>query len=332
MEKEFGTIYTPETHELLTSSWLLYHTPPFLGEEEELLKSLLENYQLSVTHLNNFLNVSKGGPQSFLEQNLLRFPQAKTPSSAYGTAIHSTLERISVKLRHDGVLATKEECLDWFVQYLRKERLSNQDFDQYSERGVAALSAFYDQRVVGSDAGGESSVGAGDSRGFQATDKTELNFKDQGVVLEGNVEGVRVQAHLTGKIDKVIELGGGRVEVVDYKTGKAKSEWKPGTEYEKIKLYEYERQLMFYHILLEQARDYKRNFRFEKGVLQFVEPLTNGKIVELSLAEDSEKKARTERLALIVFNKIKNLDFPDTSGYGETLEDIIAFEDSLLGE
>lgn len=317
MEKEFGTIYTPETHELLTSSWLLYHTPPFLGEEEELLKSLLENYQLSVTHLNNFLNVSKGGPQSFLEQNLLRFPQAKTPSSAYGTAIHSTLERISVKLRHDGVLATKEECLDWFVQYLRKERLSNQDFDQYSERGMSALSAFYDQRVVD---------------GFQATDKTELNFKDQGVVLEGNVEGTRVQAHLTGKIDKVIELGGGRVEVVDYKTGKAKSEWKPGTEYEKIKLYEYERQLMFYHILLEQARDYKRNFRFEKGVLQFVEPLTNGKIVELSLAEDSEKKARTERLALTVFNKIKNLDFPDTSEYGETLEDIIAFEDSLLGE
>ena len=89
---------------------------------------------------------------------------------------------------------------------------------------------------------------------------------------------------------------------------------------------------MFYHILLEQARDYKRNFRFEKGVLQFVEPLTNGKIVELSLAEDAEKKARTERLALIIFNKIKNLDFPDTSEYGETLEDIIAFEDSLLGE
>lgn len=323
MEKEFGTIYTPETHELLTSSWLLYHTPPFLGEEEELLKSLLENYQLSVTHLNNFLNVSKGGPQSFLEQNLLRFPQAKTPSSAYGTAIHSTLERISVKLRHDGVLATKDECLDWFVQYLRKERLSNQDFDQYSERGMSALNAFYDQRVVD---------GAGNGHGFQATDKTELNFKDQGVVLEGNVEGIRVQAHLTGKIDKIIELGGGRVEVVDYKTGKAKSEWKPGTEYEKIKLYEYERQLMFYHILLEQARDYKRNFRFEKGVLQFVEPLTNGKIVELSLAEDAEKKARTERLALIIFNKIKNLDFPDTSEYGETLEDIIAFEDSLLGE
>ena len=332
MEKEFGTIYTPETHELLTSSWLLYHTPPFLGEEEELLKSLLENYQLSVTHLNNFLNVSKGGPQSFLEQNLLRFPQAKTPSSSYGTAIHSTLERVSVKLRHDGVLATKEECLAWFTEYLRKERLSNQDFDQYSERGLAALDVFYDQRIAPKcDVSGMGS-GANGAAGFKATDKTEINFKDQGVVIEGMLSGERLSAHLTGKLDRLVDLGGGRAEVIDYKTGKAKSEWKPGTEYEKIKLYEYERQLMFYHILLEQARDYKRNFRFEKGVLQFVEPLSNGKIAELTLDEDSEKKTRTERLALIVFNKIKNLDFPDTSKYGEKLEDIIAFEDELLGE
>ncbi|MCF7864890.1 MAG: ATP-dependent helicase [Candidatus Pacebacteria bacterium] len=334
MEKEFGTIYTPETHELLTSSWLLYHTPPFMGEEEELLKSLLENYQLSVTHLNNFLNVSKGGPQSFLEQNLLRFPQAKTPSSAYGTAIHSTLERVSVKLRHDGILATKEECLDWFTQYLRKERLSNQDFDQYSERGLTALDAFYDQRIApqGDVSGDASTKVQGGTSGFKATDKTEINFKDQGVVIESMVGDERLKAHLTGKLDRLVDLGGGRAEVIDYKTGKAKSEWKPGTEYEKIKLYEYERQLMFYHILLEQARDYKRNFRFEKGVLQFVEPLQNGKIVELALNEDAEKKTRTERLALIVFNKIINLDFPDTSTYGEKLEDIIAFEDSLLGK
>lgn len=334
MEKEFGTIYTPETHELLTSSWLLYHTPPFMGEEEELLKSLLENYQLSVTHLNNFLNVSKGGPQSFLEQNLLRFPQAKTPSSAYGTAIHSTLERVSVKLRHDDILATKEECLDWFTQYLRKERLSNQDFDQYSERGLTALEAFYDQRIApqANVNGDGDSKSQGGTNGFKATDKTEINFKDQGVVIEDMIGGERLKAHLTGKLDRLVDLGGGRAEVIDYKTGKAKSEWKPGTEYEKIKLYEYERQLMFYHILLEQARDYKRNFRFEKGVLQFVEPLQNGKIVELTLNEDSEKKTRTERLALIVFNKIINLDFPDTSTYGDKLEDIIAFEDSLLGE
>lgn len=310
MEKEFGTIYTPETHELLTSSWLLYHTPPFVGEEEELLKSLLEEYKLSVTHLNNFLNVTKGGPQTFLEQNLLRFPQAKTPSSAYGTAMHSTLERVSVKLRFDGVLASKEECISWFNEYLRKERLAGRDFDEYSERGTDALSSFYDQRILQ----------------FKATDKTEVNFKDQGVVLSYGAK----EAHVTGKIDRISELSGSRVEVIDYKTGKPKSEWKATTDYDKIKLYEYERQLMFYHILLEHARELGKKYTFGKGTLQFVEPLKNGSIAELTLEEDSEKKERVERLTVIVYNKIKNLDFPNVEKYSKDLDGIVQFENDLL--
>ncbi|MBU3668381.1 MAG: ATP-dependent helicase [Candidatus Taylorbacteria bacterium] len=310
MEKEFGTIYTPETHELLTSSWLLYHTPPFMGEEEELLKSLLEDYKLSVTHLNNFLNVTKGGPQIFLEQNLLRFPQAKTPSSAYGTAIHNTLERISVKLRFDGEVVSKETCTEWFLEYLRRERLAPADFDLFSERGVEAISSFYDQKISE----------------FKSTDKTEVNFKDQGIVLsEGGLE-----AHLTGKIDKCVELPGGRIVVIDYKTGKPKNEWKAISSYEEIKLYEYRRQLMFYHILIEKAREWKDKYRFEKGILQFVEPMKNGQIAELSLEEDVESKERVEKLLLIVYNKIRNLDFPNTDGYSKDLEGIKAFEDDLL--
>ncbi len=314
MEEEFSKVYTPETHELLTASWLLYHTPPFVGEEEQLLKSLLEEYQLSVTHLNNFLNVTKGGPQTFLEQNLLRFPQAKTPSSAYGTAMHATLERISVKLRFDGILATKEECIFWFQEYLRRERLSKQDFDKFSERGSDALAVFYEQKIST----------------FKATDKTEVNFKDQGVVLEGIVKNQEVEAHLTGKIDRLIALSGGRVEVIDYKTGKPKNEWQASTEYEKIKLYEYRRQLMFYNLLLEHAREYRNVLVYEKGILQFIEPMKNGTIAELSLSPDKELKDRTEKLALIVFNKIKNLDFPKVDEYSKDLEGIKAFEEDLL--
>lgn len=310
MEKEFGTIYTPETHELLTSSWLLYHTPPFLGEEEELLKSLLENYKLSVTHLNNFLNVTKGGPQTFLEQNLLRFPQAKTPSSAYGTAMHSTLERVSVKLRFDGILATEEEVIQWFLEYLRRERLSNADFDQYAERGTEALQVFYKEKIVD----------------FKATDTSEVNFKDRGVVLSLN----GLEAHLTGKIDRCVELSSGRLQVIDYKTGKPKSEWKAKTEYDTIKLYEYERQLLFYHLLIENSRDLSQKYAFGKGTLQFVEPMKNGKVAELSLEEDKEKKERVEKLSVIVYNKIKNLDFPNIEGYTKDIEGIKQFEEDLL--
>jgi hypothetical protein len=64
----------------------------------------------------------------------------------------------------------------------------------------------------------------------------------------------------------------------------------------------------------------------------FVEPLPNGQIVELHLDFDEEKLDRVKRLVGIVYKKIMDLDFPDTSMYGEKLEDIIAFEDKLLAE
>jgi DNA helicase-2/ATP-dependent DNA helicase PcrA len=85
---EYADANSPSHHEVLTASWTNYLTAPFLNEEKALLKSLLEDYKLSVTHLRNFTNIERGGPQLFIEQNLLRFPQAKTTSSAFGTAIH----------------------------------------------------------------------------------------------------------------------------------------------------------------------------------------------------------------------------------------------------
>jgi DNA helicase II / ATP-dependent DNA helicase PcrA len=314
-EDTFASNYAPETHELLTASWLLYHTAPFLGEEESLLKSLLEKYQLSVTHLNNFLNVAKGGPRTFLEQNLLRFPQAKSPSGGYGSAIHKTLERFSIKLRHDGERASVEDVTAWFKEYLAHERLSKQDTAQYTERGVDALTKFYEAKQTE----------------FSAEDKTEVNFKDQGVIIEGEGSLQGVTAHITGKIDRIVQIGGGRVMVCDFKTGKAKREWVSKNEFDKIKLYEYERQLLFYKLLIDNSRDYK-NYTVSSGKLMFVEPLPNGQIVELQLDFDEEKLERVRKLVCVVYKKIMSLDFPDTISHGEKLEDIIKFEDSLLEE
>jgi hypothetical protein len=243
---------------------------------------------------------------------LLRFPQAKSPSGAYGSAIHKTLERFSIKLRHDsrqeGERAPLEEVLGWFNEYLAHERLSKQDFTQYAERGTQALTKFYEAKQAD----------------FSPEDKTEVNFKDQGVIVEG--------AHITGKIDRLIQLGGGKILVCDFKTGKAKKEWAPKGEYEKIKLYEYERQLLFYKLLIDNSRDYKDVYTISGGKLMFIEPLPNGQVVELHLDFDAEKLDRVKRLIGVVYKKIMELDFPDTKEYGEKLEDIIAFEDSLLGE
>ncbi|MEI6480313.1 MAG: ATP-dependent DNA helicase [bacterium] len=303
---ETGNDDAPETEDVLTSSWLSYHTAPFLGEEEKLLKSLLKDYTLSVTHLNNFLNVGKGGPQHFLEQNLLRFPQAKSVSGAYGSAIHSALEEMLTYRKAKGSVPSKEVLVGWFLKALQYEKLPKNDFDKLSARGLEALSLFYDVKK--------------DS--FTEKDIAEFNFKHQGVVVEG--------AKLAGKIDRVVYLDRDTIEVHDYKTGKAAREWKGKDEYEKIKLYEYERQLAFYKILVENSREFSDK-KVTRGVLEFVEP-KDKKIINLSLDIDDEKVERLKKLIGAVYKKIQNLEFDNVSEFSPDLEGIIAFEERVLKE
>lgn len=302
----------PEAHELLTASWLRYHTPPFLGEEKKLLESLLENYQLSVTHLNNFLNVKDKGPKTFLEQNLLRFPQSKTPSGSFGSAVHSSLEQLSIHMRREGKIASLDQLIEWFREYLRRERLSKIDFVFYEKRGREALEVFYKAK----------------KDTFTSTDRTEVNFKDQGVVLGSGNAATGEYAHLTGKIDRIVEFGG-MLEVHDYKTGRAKDSWEGKDQNEKVKLCEYQRQLVFYKILVEASRDFKDKYKVENGILEFVEPL-NGKAVDLSASITKEQADRVAKLAIAVYRKIINLDFPDISKYSPDIDGIRAFEEDLL--
>lgn len=342
----------PETHELLTSSWLLYNTPPFFGEEVELLKILLKEYKLSVTHLNNFLNVKDGGPQKFLEQNLLRFPQAKTVSSSYGSAIHKAIERLIIAKKNNanGIKRTddesnasdaqeaedndKEFLIKSFVEALKKERLGKKDYEHSKKRGEEALSAFYDQK----------------REDFSGDDLSEVDFKHEGVILNnynsdtkrsnqstGDVQDFAI--HLTGKIDKVFKNSDGKFEVVDFKTGKAELSWQTSDDDKKIKLNNYKRQLLFYKLLMENSNTYK-NSVVSRGILQFVEPIKetsiNGilknKIValDLDLQNRDEEMNRLVRLTSIVYSKIMNLDFPDVSKFEPSIKGITEFEDWLL--
>jgi hypothetical protein len=127
----------------------------------------------------------------------------------------------------------------------------------------------------------------------------------------------------------MVEGAGSSFEVHDYKTGKAKDNWDGKDQNEKIKLYEYERQLVFYKLLVERSRDYSGKHSVNCGVLEFVEPL-NGKIVDLSINITKEQADRVAKLACAVYGKILKLDFPDISKYSQDLEGIKAFEEDLL--
>jgi len=295
----------PEAHEVLTASWLSYHTPPFVGTEEKLLKSLLEDYQMPITHLNNFLDIEKGGPQYFLEQNLLHFPQAKTVSAAYGSAIHHTLENVSLYLKKENCLPKTKDVLEWFMVFLRKERLAKVDYDYYVGKGCSDLAVFYEQKK--------------DS--FSLKDLVEFNFKEQGVIIDG--------AHLSGKIDRIIDLGIGQCAVLDYKTGKPLISWEESDPYKKKKVQNYERQLLYYKLLVENSRDFAGKLKVTRGMLDFIEPKA-GKIVSLEKEINMLDVERLAKLISVVYKKIMDLNFPDVSKYSKDVHGIKNFEDDLL--
>ena len=278
------------------------------GTMQELLAPTLENYKLSVTHLNNFLDVSRGGPQAFLMNNLLRFPQAMSPSAAYGSAIHQTLQHA-----HAHVAATKsqrpvEDVLRDFEQNLRNQHLSTADFNTFFQKGSDALHAFLSEKY--------------DT--FTDTQKVELNFAGQQVMIG--------DAHLTGSLDLVdISTEDKTIVVSDYKTGKASTSWTGKTDYEKIKLHKYRQQLMFYKLLVEHSRDYNQ-YTVTNGCLQFVEPTTRGDILSLEACATAEELDTFRKLVEVVWRKIMALDLPETSSYDQSYKGMVAFEQDLLKE
>ena len=271
-----------------------------------LLQPTLQNYKLSVTHLNNFLDVTQGGPESFLIGNLLRFPQAMSPNAAYGSAIHSTLQRA-----HAHFAATKEQrpiedILRDYETNLRAQHLVADDFEHFHQRGIDVLSAFLAQKY--------------DS--FTPEQKVELNFAGQQVRVG--------EARLTGALDLVdIDAEARRIIVTDYKTGKPSTAWQGKTDYEKIKLHKYKQQLMFYKLLVERSRDYT-NFTVEQGILQFVEPTPAGDIVALEVSFSSDELAEFSRLIEVVWRHIMTLDLPPIARYEQSYKGVLAFEQDLL--
>ena len=289
------------------TDWSARLSAPMTAELKDVLAPTLETYKLSITHLNNFLDVSRGGPQNFLLNNLLRFPSAKSPAASYGTAIHASLQQLHNLLGTDHRLPPTERILHYFRTSLEAQHLPPDDFELYLDKGTAALTAFLDAK----------------SSEFRDTELAELDFAHQGVVVGG--------ARLTGKLDVAdIHKHNKTIFVTDYKTGKPSHSWKGTSDYEKIKLHKYRQQLMFYQLLVESSREYG-NFSFTGARLQFVEPdMKTGDILSLEDTFSEEELTEFAQLINVVWRKITTLELPDISGYSADYKGMVQFEEDLL--
>ncbi|PID32873.1 hypothetical protein CR956_00195, partial [Candidatus Saccharibacteria bacterium] len=299
-----------ETIEELTEDieieWRQSLTSPLPTKLPELLESTLENYKLSATHLGNFLDITNGGPQTFLLNNLLHFPQAKSAHASYGTAIHTTLQKVHDFYLVNGQLKPIDEILQDFEKSLEDQHLEKADFDKFLGKGIDSLKLFIDKKQAS----------------FNQNQRPEINFGGQGVVING--------ARLTGALDVMeIDKTNKTISVTDYKTGKPALRWKGKDDYEKIKLHKYRYQLMFYQLLCENSRDYS-GYEFTGGSLQFVEPTPTDDIINLEDTFSDEDLANFKQLIGIVWQKIIDLDLPDISKYDQNYKGLLQFEQDLL--
>jgi DNA helicase-2/ATP-dependent DNA helicase PcrA len=276
---------------------------PYIKDETAILKELVKDYQMPVTHFNNFIDVSSGGPNLFLEQNLLLFPQSKSISGVFGTAMHEGIKFIYSFFKKEGNLPDIDLVKNILRKVLREARLDDFSETQLTEKSEKILSlllkGFREEVLLG--------------------DFVEVDFKNQGVVVG--------DAHLTGKVDR-IRIEDNNILVTDWKTGKAENSWQVSDSYKKIKLSRYRRQLIFYKILLENSRDFSK-YKVSSANLFFLEPVKDS-FVSLPLDFEKEEILKTEKLISIVYKKIKNLDFPDITKYSPDYKGCIELEEDLL--
>lgn len=295
-----------KTIDQLMPGWEQRHIHLPKVTQQTLLRPTLDTYSLSATHVNNFIDVTRGGPQAFLLQNLLRFPQAMTGSQVFGKAVHAVLQRAHTHLVATGERRPVEDILHDFELQLQQGRLGEREFTFLLEKGSDVLQNYLSARY----------------HEFNDKQKAERNFAGQGATLG--------EVRLTGALDLMeIDDETKTIVVVDYKTGKGVSNWQGKTDYEKIKLHKYKQQLMFYKLLVEHSRDY-RNYKVARGILDFVEADGDNTLHRLTTPFDAEELLRFSNLLRAIWRRIQTLDLPDTSNYDPSYKGIIRFEQDLL--
>ncbi len=219
--------------------------------EPEYLRQLFFRRGLNVSALNNYLDC----PKKYLYKNLLQIPDSYSISQIYGNIVDSALNNFFKKSRKESRILKKEILIEEFDKSLKKFNLSEKEEIKLKERGEVALSEYYNEY----------------SRSW--TDKVEVQFYAE---RDFKLDDKNV-LKITGTIDKieyVNDLFSPNINIIDHKTGKTFSE---KTKEQKT---DYERQLIFYKLLLT---DYgKKDFIINKSILDFVEKNKKGKFEQYS--------------------------------------------------
>lgn len=273
-----------------------------------LLRPRIQNFKMSPTNLNSFIDIEYGGPQAFYENNILCFPEAYGASATLGTLVHDGFNYIQDKINANEI-PSFDILRNRFIERISKYPISEKDRTDITERFDRIFSDFFDNRL----------------NKFKAGNIAEKNFSNSGVVIG--------DALLTGKIDLIrIDREDKKIVVVDYKTGSIPL--KNGKiDKSNSKIHKYEQQLYFYKILIENTPEFA-GYQIEKGIIEFIEPSNKtGETYNYEVCFDPEKENDLKLLIQAVWSRIKNFNFEfETDKYPKNLKGIKRFEADLIEE
>jgi len=242
----------------------------------------LQQFIVSATSLSKFLHC----PLAFYYENILKVPFQKNDALAFGSAVHTTLERMFIDMKwNNGVFPTKDHVLGVFRSALFSEASSFTpvQLDRRLEQGAALLSDYYDHYV----------------HSFHKD--VEIEFKVPRYLLNG--------VPVTGKIDK-IELYGDTCKVIDYKTGDPDRSATPMTAPPNDKEPlggDYWRQMVFYKLLLENYEEKPR--RVTLGMFDFIQKSKTGEYKQVVVPVYAQDEDVVRKQIKDVYTRIMNHEF-----------------------
>lgn len=260
------------------------------SSESKYLHTLLQDFKLSVTALNTYLNC----PYKFKLNNLYRIPRTKDAHLAFGTAVHETLENFHYRYQQTNKLPSKKYLLTQFEKALQKEVLVPEESRSRLQYGQKILTAYY--QLHHDD--------------FQPALKIENNFgySAYSKCYLGDIP-------LIGKVDRIDKLSSptNSVRIVDYKTGAPKTRGQIiGTT--KDSTGSLKRQLVFYQLLSQLDKRFL--YSVNSVELDFIEsPHKKQKSGRTSFKISSQEVTDLKKTIKTTMSQIRNLHFPRTQDY-----------------
>jgi DNA helicase-2/ATP-dependent DNA helicase PcrA len=208
--------------------------------DEEYLKQVFLKSGLNVTALNNYLEC----PIKYLFRSLIKLPSEYSANLVFGNVVHDALEEFFKESHKAEKILEKDLLISAFEKAIDHSTLVGSDYERYLKHGRKILRDYYDEYAS-----------------EWPYDVLTEKYMRHVFALDSGEEIV-----LSGILDKIEYMDPsheGEINVVDYKTGKPYSEKSKKSQKEDL-----ERQIVFYHILLEEYGD---RLIVKKAVLDFLE-------------------------------------------------------------